>query len=126
MIRLPFLRRSPEPPSAPPAPRTIPPQPAHEKDWAVGDRGECIASGDWREIGSRAPAPGPDKGAVVRVIGILADDASVWLRLAGFSAFFYPAGHFRKLRPCATDFREQLRQRAPISVPAIREPELTP
>ena len=124
-----------QPPSAPPPP-SRPPQPEYEKDWAVGDRAQCIIvpGGTWSSVDTHEPARGPRPGAVLRVVYLYRDELSVWLCFSGFPGVSYPAGHFRKLRPCSTDFREQLRNRLPshapkrpLRVPAPKAiPELVP
>lgn len=137
----PFRRSSRDP--KPPfdlQPRKIPPQPEGERDWAVGDKAECIAAanGHWTSYHDGTEVSGPKRGQISRVIGVHAEVDGIYLWLDGWQRFgCYNAGHFRKLRPCSTDFREQLRQRAPAGapgrapqrltpVPAIKEPELVP
>lgn len=120
-------------------PAPIPPQPAFEKDWAVGDRAECIAPDEGRWFSIRhalSPSNGPRRGEICRVVHLFCDSASLWLCFGAFPGSSFPAGHFRKLRPCSTDFREQLHKLAPAGpdgrttkappVPAIKEPELVP
>jgi len=107
------------PPRAPTPP--IPPQPPAERDWAVGDRARCIAQGTWFDVPTRLPSPGPSEGQVLRVIAVFAHANIVWLGFVGFEGFVYPAGHFRKLRPCSAAFREQLRNRAPAPAPELVE-----
>lgn len=136
-MKLPFLRQRTPPPTPP-----IPPQPGYEKDWKAGDRAECITGGDggvWVRADSRCKSDGPARGQVLRVVMGYVADGTLWLVFREWPGMSYPAGHFRKLRPCSSDFREQMRSRSPVSVdgsgtktrqplkvPAIKEPELVP
>jgi hypothetical protein len=114
------------PPS--PSKRRAPPQPEHEKDWAIGDRARCIIvpGGRWITVGEGEPASGPGRGAILRVAHLYGDELSVWLCFREFPHVSYPAGHFRKLRPCSTDFREQMRATVGKGGPATKAPTRLP
>ena len=106
--------------------KPLAPQPEFEKDWTPGDRAECIADahgarGQWTFVRTGSAGPGPSRGQILRVIHVYADEHSVWLVFAELFPFSFPAGHFRKLRACSTDFREQLRKRAPAPVRALED-----
>lgn len=103
--------------------RRIPPQPPAARDWGVGNVAHCLLGGTWVDCDTREPKPGPATGQVLRVSGIMADDASVWLQFAQFPEHHFPAGYFRKVVSCSADFREQIRRRSPA---LARKPELVP
>jgi hypothetical protein len=85
--------------------------PPCEKDWRIGDLAQCIASGSkWRGFADDRKCAGPDRGAVCRVIEVVADDGTIWLVLDGWWGILFPAGHFRKLRPSDGRFARMLRK----------------
>lgn len=102
----------------------FPPQPPAAKDWGEGDVAKCIASrGDWSVYPSRLNISGPKPGEILRVADVVAQHDTLWLAFSQYDFGYYSAGHFRKLRPCSTEFREQLERRAPTPVPvALPEP----
>jgi len=102
----------------------MPPQPPAAKDWGAGDVARCVTddAGGWVNE-NWTSAAGPRRGQILRVTRVYADPESVWLCFAAFPGNSYPAGYFRKLRTCTTDFREQLRQTVKDSP---RVPELVP
>lgn len=102
------------------APQSIPPQPKAEWDWVAGDLAKCTAPEGtaWQTAFSRLPgAPGPRGGQILRVEEVRSAHRIVWLSFRGLQPYCFPAGHFRKLRPCSSDFREQLHKRTPLKVP---------
>jgi hypothetical protein len=102
--------------------RPIPPQPPAARDWSCGDVAKCIASGTWIVHPSRTPTRGPACGQLLRVRDVSAHHDTVWLAFDGFDNGYFPAGFFRKLRPCTTDFREQLSRPAELpKIPALPE-----
>lgn len=118
-----FKRRSPDAPRSEPP---MPPQPSAARDWGAGDVARCISNDPWMEHPSGLQRPGPARGQVARVVHVRAAYGTVWLALRGWRGYF-SAGYFRKLRPCTTDFREQLKERQPVpakAAPAL--PDLEP
>jgi hypothetical protein len=90
--------------------------PEFARDWAAGDGAKCIASnGAWMDL-FRHPQPGPVPGQILKVRDVVCFQGAPWLNFHGWPEFAYPAGHFRKLRPCSADFREQIRNRQPVPV----------
>lgn len=102
--------------------RPIPVQPIAARDWVCGDVAKCIASDTWIKHPSGTPTYGPSCGQLLRVREVTAHHETVWLAFDGFTNGYFPAGYFRKLRPCTTDFRQQLSRRSPALLPA-RIPE---
>lgn len=89
--------------------RPIPPQPEAERDWAVGDLAQCIASdGGWVFARSGEGSTGPKRGEVLRVIHLFTGEGTLWLVFPAFDRDAFPAGHFRKLRPCEAEFRRSM------------------
>jgi hypothetical protein len=94
----------------------IPPQPPAARDWAAGDGAKCIAGGVGGWVNhSGEVQQGPKFGELVRVIEVVPDD-TIYLRFGRWPSSAYAAGNFKKLRPCSTDFREQIRNGQPVPV----------
>lgn len=95
--------------------RGIPPQPEYERDWAAGDLARCIVGGGpWVDAWTHEPGPGPTRGQILRVARVYPQDPTVWLVFREFGNLSFPAGHFRKLRPCERAFAEEVRRTARV------------
>lgn len=83
-------------------------------DWAVGDIGACVISGDW--LCADGDGSGPKKGDLVRVVGVKLWHGCVVLWLREWPNSWYAADCFRKLTSAheGADFREKLKQREPV------------
>lgn len=109
------------PPPEDPRARLLREQPdARDSDWKAGDLGKCIIPGDggWSDASTLGAVAGPRRGDIVRVVDAYLSHEKLWLVLRGFGSASFPAGHFRKLRPCSTEFEEEVYR--PVKAPARR------
>lgn len=84
------------------------------RDWRSGDLAQCVTPGGWSDLETNRREPGSKRGAVLRVAGVTAMHGGLWLAFPGFGNNWFAAGDFRKLRPCAIDFRLTLRKPEPV------------
>lgn len=95
----------------------IPPQPPAEPDWQAGDIAECITKGGhWIAHGESGDHDGPKYKQILKVAFVSHDSGTIWLAFAPWQSWF-PAGHFRKIRPATdTEFMKSTRrEREPVS-----------